>query len=246
MIDDFSKDRTAVIAKKYTSKVFVRKHAERSVQRNFGAKISKGDYLIFLDADMELTSGVIKDIVATMKGGNFASLIIPEKTVGEGFIQRIRKFEREMYMGDFSIEVARVFKRNVFFEFKGYDENLTGPEDYDLPYRIGKKYRIGRAHKYLLHHEERLTLRGLLGKKYKYAQKGARYAFKHPKLILVQGTILFRKVYLRHWKKFFAHPVLGLSFVFVRALETSWAVAGFVSAVGIFGFIKTLFNLAKK
>lgn len=230
VVDDGSTDKTVEIARKLKARVFSRKHEERSAQRNFGAKQARGKYFIFLDADMELTHDVVKDCIETSQKGNFKLLIIPERTVGNNYIAKIRNFEREMYMGDFSIEVARFFDRDVFFEFGGYDLELTGPEDYDLPYRISKKYKIGRSHKYILHHEENATLRKLLSRKYYYAKKGAKYATKHPELILTQGDLLFRKAYFKNWRKFFAKPILGVSFIIVRILEASWAVAGYLSA----------------
>lgn len=239
VVDDSSDDNTSGVARRYTNKVFVEPHAERSKQRNFGAGKSKGEYLIFLDADMELTPKVVEDVFRTIREEGAKALVIPEKTVGEGFIQKIRKFEREMYMKDPDIEVARVFERRVFFEFGGYDTALTGPEDYDLPYRISKKYKIIRSAKYILHHEEHLTLAGLLKKKYSYAQKGALYAQKHPELLSSQGNLLFRRAYLKNWRKFLKNPLLGLGFIFVRVLETISAVFGYISAVGLSGFFKS-------
>lgn len=235
VIDDGSSDDTGEIAKKLGSKVYMRKHAERSVQRNFGAKKSNGKLLFFLDADMELMPGVITDCVRSMKS-DVAALVIPERTVGNGLIPRIRRFEREMYMGDPTIEVARVFKREVFFKYGGYDSKLTGPEDYDLPYRISKKYKIGRGKIYILHHEENLSLLKLLKKKYYYAQKGAFYAKKHPELLRTQGNTLFRKSYFRNWRKFLKNPVDGICFIFVRIFETITAISGYISVVGIDGF----------
>jgi len=82
-------------------------------------------------------------------------------------------------------------------------------------------------------------------KKYYYAKKGAYYAVKHPKLVKIQGTILFRKVYLKNWRKFLGDPITGLTFIAVRFLETIWAIAGFISAVGIFKFVKILGGLFK-
>ncbi len=238
VIDDGSSDKTVEIAKKYTKNVYKRTHAERSVQRNFGARKSKGIILVFLDADMELTVKVIEDVVEGIK--RYKALIIPEKTIGAGYIQNVRRFEREMYEKDETIEVARVFNRNVFFEYKGYDEELTGPEDYDLPHRISKKYKIGRTKKYLMHNEQRINLLKLLKKRHYYANKGALYAQKHPELVLSQGNLLFRKAYLRHWKKFIARPILGFSFIFIKSLEAIAAILGFTKAVGIRGFIHTL------
>jgi len=215
VVDNCSIDKTKLLARRYTQKVYDF-GPERSSQRNFGAKKSRGDYLFFLDADMELEKGVIEDCVNTIKKEMAKALTIPETTVGESFIAKIRSFEREMYMGEFSYEVPRFFEKKAFWEFGGYDPKLTGPEDYDLPYRLSKKYKIARSSKYIFHHEENLNLKKLLQKKYYYAQNGAFYATKHPKMIWVQGTILFRMVYIKNWKKFIKSPVLGISFIFVR------------------------------
>ena len=245
IVDDQSTDATVKLAKKFKCKLFTRKHAERSVQRNFGEKKSKGEYLLFLDADMRLGTRVVQECVNKIKGSSFKALIIPERTVGEGFLARLRDFERQMYMGDITIEVARFFKRDIFEEFGGYDENLTGAEDYDLPARIMKKYKIGWGGGVIYHHEQQLTLWQLLGKKYYYASRSVLYADKHPQLISKQGTILFRMAYLRNWKKFLRNPVLGVSFIFVRAAVTIAAVAGYIRAAGLIKFFKTLFKMFK-
>lgn len=231
VVDDNSTDKTVRIATKYADKVYKRKHAERSIQRNFGALKSRGDYLLFLDADMELGSNVVKECVFKAEENNLKALIIPEKTTGKGFISKIRQFEREMYENDFDVEVARFFDKKVFNEFSGYDSRLTGPEDYDLPYRISKKYKIGRTNEYLFHHESSLSLFKLLRKKFYYANKGAYYAKKHPELLFKQGILIFRKAYLRNWKKFIKKPILGLIFLFIRTLETISAGLGFIAAI---------------
>ena len=241
VVDNNSTDETKSLAKKYTKKVF-NKGPERSAQRNFGAQEAKGEYLFILDSDMELTPRVMEDSVETAQKTGLSALVVPERTVGEGWLVKVRQFEREMYMGDMSIEVARFFKKDVFFEFNGYDLRLTGPEDYDLPYRISKKYKIGRAHEYILHHEEGTTLSKLLARKYYYGSQGALYAQKHPELIGVQGNLLFRKAYLENWLKFVKQPLLGASFLLVRSLETIWAIAGFISAVGVGGFVKAVLS----
>jgi glycosyltransferase involved in cell wall biosynthesis len=247
VVDDGSTDSTVNLAKKHTSKVYPRKHAERSVQRNFGASKAKGQYLLFLDADMELTPKVLESCLDNIEA--FKALIIPEKTVGTGFMSTIRKFEREMYMGDKTIEVARFFNKKVFKEVKGYDENLTGAEDYDLPKRIIDKYgedSVGWATEWILHHETQLTLPLQLKKKFYYAGKSASYAKKHPDLVSTQGNMLFRKAYVRSWRKFIQQPFVGMAFIFVRVLEASAAVLGYIKVVGVGEFIKTFIGMFKK
>ncbi len=137
------------------------------------------------------------------------------------------------------------FPKKVFFEFGGYDRDLTGTEDYDLPKRISSKYTIGWAKEYILHHETGLTISKQLKKKFYYAQKSATYVQKHPDLISKQGILIFRKAYLKHWKEFVLNPILGLKLLFLRMLETIAALAGFISAVGLSGFFKAVFLMLK-
>lgn len=241
LVDNKSSDNTLFIAKKHNVKTYT-KGPERSAQRNFGASRSQGSHLLFLDADMELSSNVLKSCIDQIEKTKSKIITIAETTVGEGLIPKIRRFEREMYMGEPDYEVPRLFERQAFFEFEGYDTNLTGPEDYDLPFRMRKKYKSTRVNDYIYHHEENATLGSLLKKKFYYASRGAIYAEKHPELIRVQGTILFRNIYLKNWRKFVKSPFLGISFLFVRVLEMIWAISGFINKVGIKKFIVTAFN----
>src|SRR5258708_34043759 len=62
LVDNNSLDKTIDIAKKNNVKIYTF-GPERSAQRNFGAQKAKGEFLLFLDADMELTPNVLKDCV---------------------------------------------------------------------------------------------------------------------------------------------------------------------------------------
>lgn len=242
VVDNNSADDTKKIALKYTPLVY-NCGPERSAQRNYGAKKASGKYYLFLDADMELENGVIEECVEVAVNGLNPVIIIPEKTVISGLFSRIRSFEREMYVGDETIELARFYKADVFQKLGGFDTQLTGPEDYDLFYRAQKKYLFGRIKAYILHHEEKLSLLKLLRKKYYYAYHGANYADKHPELILTQGTIIWRRAYLRNWRKFLQQPMIGGLFIVTRVLETCAALWGYIRAVGIVKFGHSLFYL---
>ena len=68
IVDNHSADQTREIAKGF-GKVY-NKGPERSTQRNFGAKNANGDYLFFVDSDMELSSNVIEECVKkVLEGG---------------------------------------------------------------------------------------------------------------------------------------------------------------------------------
>lgn len=246
VVDNYSTDNTVKLSRKYTRTVYTH-GPERSAQRNYGVNKARGEYVLIIDADMELAPGVVQSCLENIKSHKM--LIIPERTVGKSFLARVRAFERSMYVGDPTIEVARFFDKKVFEEFGGYDLKLTGTEDYDLPKRIMDKYgmqSLGWATEWVMHHEAQRTLFAQLKRKYYYAQKSAAYAGKHPDLIATQGNMLFRKTYFRNWKKFLFNPVLGISFIFIRILESSWAIVGYISAVGLGGFLRTFFSMFKK
>ena len=231
VVDNDSTDKTVEIAKRFTKKVY-KKGPERSAQRNFGVEKARGRYVLIVDADMELTSGVVESCVENIR--DHKALIVSEKTQGSGLMVSIRKFEREMYMGNLDIEVARFFEKEVFNEFGGYDLSLTGTEDYDLPKRIMDRYgrnSIGWAKEWIFHHETGLTLAKQLKKKFYYASRSVLYIKKHPDLILTQGNMLFRLAYFRNWKKFLQKPLLASAFIFVRILEMFAALLGFIYGI---------------
>ena len=71
VVDNNSRDKTKDIAKSFGARVFD-KGPERSAQRNFGVSHAKGDYLLFLDADMELTPKVVEECVEVMGQGTMS------------------------------------------------------------------------------------------------------------------------------------------------------------------------------
>jgi glycosyltransferase involved in cell wall biosynthesis len=80
VIDDGSSDRTSEIAKKYADKVVKQKNSGPYIARNRGAKIAKGEILVFIDADTRVEKNFFKEIMRTM---------MDEKIVGGQPIVRI-------------------------------------------------------------------------------------------------------------------------------------------------------------
>ncbi|MBL7036442.1 glycosyltransferase [Candidatus Microgenomates bacterium] len=229
LVDNNSTDKTVEIVKKYKAKTF-NKGPERSIQRNFGVKNSKGEYVIILDADMKLEASVLKDCVNKFKKDkNLAGLIVPEKSFGTGFWTKFKVFEREFYVGEESIEAARFFRRDVFLKFGGYDKNITGPEDYDLPLRMKKDgLKIGRVKSFIHHNEKKFSPFKRAKKKFYYSLKAGVYLKKHPEMAIKQGNLFLRPVFFRKWKKLISHPFLSLGMFFVKAIEMFGVVAGYI------------------
>lgn len=228
LVDNFSTDKTVEIAKKYGARVF-QKGPERSVQRNFGVEKAIGDYVLILDADMQLTSDVLTDGLKKFESSSYGALVIPEKSIGVGFWAKVKAFERSFYIGDSSIEAARFFRKDVFQKFGGYDTSITGPEDYDLPYRIKKAgVKVGRIKSFILHNEGKFSPIKSARKKFYYASKARIYLKKHPELLSSQGNMLFRPVFIKKWRKLVKHPFLASCMFILKGLEMVAAALGFL------------------
>lgn len=228
VVDNFSNDKTKDITLKYT-KNFFEKGPERSAQRNFGAEKAKGKYLLIVDSDMELSENVVKECVKEIESGNeVKEIIIPEISFGDSFWAKCKALERSCYAGDDTIEAARFFDKETFLDFEGYDEQITGPEDWDLSQRIGKKYKISRIKSPIRHNEADLSLIKSTRKKYYYSHKFLEYAKKHPKIAKKQINLIFRPAFFRNWKRLIKDPIHTLGFLFMKLCESIAGTIGII------------------
>jgi glycosyltransferase involved in cell wall biosynthesis len=221
VVDNFSKDKTAEIAKKYAATVYY-KGNERSTQRNYGAKIANGEYILYLDADMILNPTLIADCVAECKRDLSDALYVPERIVGEGFWIKVRDFERSFYTGTV-IDAVRFIRRDLFLQIGGFDETLIGPEDWDLDRKIRKVGRTGINLTPLFHNEGRLDMNHYLKKKSYYTDGIQKYIEKwgpSDSEIKKQTGIRYRliDVFIEQgkWKRVVCHPPFAITMYWLR------------------------------
>lgn len=228
VVDNFSTDDTKKLTLKYTHKFFT-KGPERSVQRNFGVKKAEGEYILILDSDMVLTKNVVEECVSRFDEGIIGGIVIPEKSVGEGMWTNAKILERELNQGEDYFEAARFFSKTILKEFGGYDENLTGPEDWELPRRIGLKYKIARIRSKILHNEGCLSIVNLFWKKYYYGLSAHKFLEKQNLPLLGPHTVYFlRSGFYKNWKKLFRNPVISLVMFVMLVVETIGGGLGYL------------------
>jgi len=151
---------------------------ERSAQRNAGAKAASAEVIGFIDSDMVLSAAVVAEAVSAVDAGA-ASVIVPESTTGEGYWARVSAYERSFYEGNDVIEAPRFFRADIFEEAGGFDEAMTGAEDWDLALRTAAAGPRVRINAMIVHDEGRVEYFDICRKKAYYAPGVALFIRKH-------------------------------------------------------------------
>lgn len=226
IIDRFSEDETARIAKRHDATLFFL-DAERARAKNFGIAQSTGSYTLFIDADMELTERVVEECVTLAeRNPEIGGLVIPERSVGTSFWVTVRDFERSFYVGT-ELESARFFRRDVLDKVGGFDENVVFFEESTLPQKIEKVGYTSttRINAEILHHEDDFSLLNWLKKKYYYGKTAQKYRHKYTEYGKRQMSMVYRFRLFFKSKRFYSKPLLAIGIVVLKSLE--YCSAGF-------------------
>ncbi|MDD4353353.1 MAG: glycosyltransferase [Candidatus Nanoarchaeia archaeon] len=219
VVDNNSTDKTKEIAKKYTRLVF-NKGPERSAQRNFGAEKAKGKYVLIHDSDIYFHKDSVKECVELAEKTGCKAIVLPEKSIGEGYWTKVKAFERSFYIGKDLIESSRFFDKKTFLYLGGYDLNLTACEDWDLQNRLRERgVLIGRVNNILEHDEGRLNLFGSSKKKAYYAKWIKIYKEKYPEIAKKQFNPFYRFPISEILIKGLIHPILVISMIIMKGME---------------------------
>lgn len=224
VVDNSSIDRTPSLAKKYTKNVFT-KGPERSAQRNFGISKAHGKFVMYLDADMTLSPAVIEDCVSIYaKDTGVSGIYIREIVGGESYWSKVRCFERSFYDGTV-IDCIRFFKKKDFNKVGGFDDTMTGPEDWDFDKKIRRLGKTVVVLTPLYHNEKEFNINKYLAKKSYYARSFDAYINKWGKNdpdIKKQFGFWYRYfgVFLENgkWKKCLFNPHFFLGMFLLRFL----------------------------
>lgn len=221
VVDNASDDETQSLARNVGAAVY-EQGPERCAQRNRGWREVKGDWVMFVDADMEVPLATQEEILALIEAGSADALYVRETRVGKGFRTKVRNFERSFYDGT-CVDGLRVVRRSLLERVGGYDENLTACEDWDLDRRllaVGARTMVTSGDLY--HHEEELTFRRLMAKKKYYSGTVDDYRRKWPGDPVVKRQFSpwyrFVGVFVEKgkWRRILRHPILFAGVIFER------------------------------
>jgi glycosyltransferase involved in cell wall biosynthesis len=147
---------------------------ERSSQRNYGATLAKGIYLYFVDADMEFSPNLLKDILANLDPNKL--IVVPERVPVMSIYTKAINLEKNIYDNNPHLTASRIMSKYAFFTSGGYNPEMVSGEDWDLHSRLvdsGKT--VIHLTTPILHHEDNLGFFQSIKKKIYYAKKLTNY-----------------------------------------------------------------------
>ncbi len=168
--DGYSTDKTVEIARKYARVVEHDGSFRQTIGagRNAGAKIAKGDYFIFLDADVFIPDiniflekalkffEINKKLVALSVS---VRVFKENETLADKIIFSCLNFYNYFLNNIIGTGVApgefQMVKKEVFEKVYGYDEKLTASEDYDFFRRVAKVGKTYIAKDLIIYHTGR-------------------------------------------------------------------------------------------
>ncbi len=152
--DAQSTDKTREIAKKYGCRIV--KGGLPSIGRNNGAKASRGDALLFLDADAELPEDFLEKNINEIKKKNIDVASAKISPMSDNLLDKFF-----FWIFNIFIVITQYFfphasgnciysTKKIFKKVKGFDETIKMAEDMDFVNRCkkqGAKFRILKSRK---------------------------------------------------------------------------------------------------
>jgi cellulose synthase/poly-beta-1,6-N-acetylglucosamine synthase-like glycosyltransferase len=164
VVDDGSKDKTAEIVEKFKGvKLLQQKNSGPASARNFGAKSTNCEIIVFTDSDCIAEKNFLNEILAPFSDKKVAGVQGKYKSRQKELVARLTQLEIEQRHEkmarqesiDFMGSYAAAYKKSVFDEMKGFDTSfpMASGEDTDLSFRIAKAgYKMVFAEKAIVWH----------------------------------------------------------------------------------------------
>lgn len=150
IVDDGSTDETYQVVEKYFLMIknlkYLKQHNSKlPAARNIGIKISKGDFITFLDSDDEYKKEHLMLRVNYMRSNPEIDLIYGGiEIVGDPYVPDKYDRSRKIHINDCVVGATFFGKRKVFNQLRGF-KNIDYSEDSEFFERAKKKFIVQKV-----------------------------------------------------------------------------------------------------
>lgn len=150
VIDAHSDDRTVETAKRIGATVVSCGMRNAGAQRNLGARLAKGEVVVFIDADTIISQNLLEQFRETLSKdtrtvGVFPKLLANEGSIVDRFLFRLLRESLRLsnQLGlPLSPGACCAYRKESFYEIGGFAEGILLGEDSELSLRIQKLGKI--------------------------------------------------------------------------------------------------------
>jgi len=233
VVDGNSEDDTREVCQAAGARVirFTQEGDHRCEQRNVGVEEARGTYVLIMDSDMTLESGVLAECVALMQSNeSISALVVPEVSFGKGFWAQCKSLEKAYYQGVPWMEAARFFRRDLYLQLGGYNPALTSGEDWDLSQRAAERGALGRTVAHINHNEGSMSLWDTVKKKYYYASKFTAYTEQTESVNLGKQTSIVARyaLFFSQPRLMLRHPIRWVGMIVMKTSEFGGGAIGLI------------------
>ncbi len=203
VVDDYSTDKTLLIAKKYKAKIFKNKLSDDfSKQRNYALKKAKGGWVLFVDADEIVSNKLATEIGNKIIDNKYDGFFIQRKDI---FLGKILNYGE---VGD--VKLLRIAKKNKGFWIRPVHETWQVEGE------------IGYLQNPLLHKSHN-NIKSLLAKINFYTTINAKYLGSNKTQIKTIDLIIYPSIKFVHnylLKMGFMDSIEGLIFALMMSFHS--------------------------
>lgn len=239
VVDDGSSDESSAIAARYSSiHYYSQRNQGPSVARNSGLRASKGDYVVFLDADDRLLPSALDVGVGVLEAHPKCAFVsghvhliakdgvyirTPEETcIAKDHYQALLRYN---YIWTPAVVM---FRRSILATVAGYSSDRCGSEDWDLYLRITRKFPVYCHDKVVA--EYRVYENQLTGNPIQMLKDSL--ACLHQQWPYIKGNRQFEEAYrkgIQETQNYYGEPLVNELWRHVKAYQWKQAITAMIA-----------------
>ena len=189
VVNDGSTDSTGEIAERARARLFRMPHSGAAAARNHGVAHSRGEILLFTDADCEPASDWVQRMSLPFADPTIAGARGVYRSRQTGLVARFVQCEYEdKYCGlkngqaiDFVDTYSAAYRKSVFQAMGGFDERMIYTEDQEFSFRVAERGgRLVFAPDAIVFHRHADTLSAYAAKKFRIGFWKVAVLLRHP------------------------------------------------------------------